>query len=126
MCGRPRDRWARFIISWLGANEAKKVRRSHFFGNDVDYAVFRDGLITLFGRLEFEDSYRQQLRELTQAGSESVASYAARTTDLSSHDYPYFTTEVQLDLAVEHFVSGLRDTSTRDYLRRERARRRIT
>ena len=31
MCGRPRDRWDRFIISWLGANEAEKVRFSHLF-----------------------------------------------------------------------------------------------
>ena len=82
MCGRPRDRWTRFIILWLGANKSEKVRRSHFFGNDVDYATFENNLITLFGRLEFEDSYRHQLRELAQAGSESVASYAARTTDL--------------------------------------------
>ena len=52
--------------------------------------------------------------------------YASRTTDLSSRAYPNFSTENQLDLAVEHFISGLRDASTRDYLRRERARRRIT
>ena len=52
-----------------------------------------------------------------------MASYAARTTDLSSHAYLNFNTEVQLDLAVEHFVSGLRNASTRDYLRRKRARR---
>ena len=64
MCWRPRDRWARFIISWLGANEAEKVRRSHFISDGVNYTVFKNGLITLFGRLEFEDSYRQQLREL--------------------------------------------------------------
>ena len=48
ICGRPRDRWARFIISWLGANEAEKVRRSHFFSDDVNYTAFRNGLITLF------------------------------------------------------------------------------
>ena len=65
MCGRPRDRWARFIISWLGANEAEKVSRSHFFSDDVDYTAFKNVLITLFAWLEFEDSYRQQLRELT-------------------------------------------------------------
>ena len=125
MCGRPLDRWARFILSWLGDNESEKVRRSHFTENYADYTAFKNGLITLFGRLEFEDSYRQQLRELSQAGSESIAAYAARTTDLSSHAYPDFSTEVQLNLAVEHFVSGLREVSTRDYLRRERARRRI-
>ena len=90
MCGRPRNRWARFIISWLGANEAEKVRRSHFTADGVDYEAFKNGLITLFGRLEFEDSYRQQLRELTQTGSESVAAFAARTTDLSSLGYPNF------------------------------------
>ena len=126
MCGRPRDRWARFIISWLGANEAEKVRRSHFFSDDVDYTDFMNGLITLFGRLEFEDSYRHQLRELAQSGSESIASYAARTTDLTTRAYIKFPTELQLDIAVENFIAGLRDTSTRDYLRRERARRSIT
>ena len=36
-----------------------------------------------------------------------------------------FPTDLQLDLAVDHFISGLRDASSRDYLRRERARRRI-
>ena len=92
MCGRPRDRWARFIISWLGANKAEKVRRSYFFSDDVDYTAFKNGLITLFGRLEFEDSYRQQLRKLAQAGSESVASSAARTTDLTTRaDFKYPT-----------------------------------
>ena len=56
MCGRPRNRWARFIISWLGANEAVKVRRSYFFSDGVDKAVLKNGVIMLFGRLEFEDS----------------------------------------------------------------------
>ena len=36
MYGCPRDRWARFIISWLGANEAEKVRRFHFFFDGAD------------------------------------------------------------------------------------------
>ena len=58
MCGRPRDRWSRFIISWLGANKAEKIRSSHFIGDDVDYTAFKNNFITLFGRLEFEDSYR--------------------------------------------------------------------
>ena len=98
----------------------------HFFSEDVDYTAFKNGLITLFGRLEFEDSYCQQLRELAQAGSESIASYAARTTDLTTQAYPKFPTELQLDIAVENFIAGLRDTSTRDYQRRKRARRSIT
>ena len=126
MCGRPRDRLARLIISWLGANEAEKVCRARFFSDDVDYTAFKTGLITLFGRLAFEDSNRQQLRELAQTGSESIVSYAARTTDLTTRAYPKFSTENQLNIAVEHFIAGLRDTSTRDYLRRDRARRSIT
>ena len=125
MCGRPRDHWPHFIITWLGVNEAEKVRRSHFISDDISYDAFREGLLTLFGRLEFEDSYRQQLRVLVQSGSEAVAAFAARTSDLSSRAYPDFSTDVQLDLAVDHFISGLRDVSSRDYLRRERARRRI-
>ena len=126
MCGRPRDRWARFIISWLGPNEAEKVRRSHFVSDYVDYSKFREGLFTLFGRLDFEDAYRQQLRVLVQSGAESVAAFASRTTDLSTRAYPDFPTDLQLDLAVDHFISGLSGASSRDYLRRERARRRIS
>ena len=97
-----------------------------FFSNDKDYTAFKTGLITLFGRLEFEHSYRQQLRELAQTGSESIASYAARTTDLTTRAYSKFSTENKLDIAVVHFIARLRDTSTRDYLRCERARRSIT
>ena len=43
--------------------------------------------------------------------------------DLSSHAYPKFPTEIQLDLAVKHFLSGLRDCATHDYLQRERTSR---
>ena len=125
MCGRPRDRLSRLIISWLGANKTEKVRRFHLFGDDVDYSAFKNGLITLFRRLEFEDLYRLQLRKLAQAGSESVASYAARTTDLTTRAYPKFSTENQLDIAVENFESRLRNASTLDYLRHKRARRSI-
>ena len=126
MCGRQRDRWARFIISWLGANEAEKVRRSHFSSDDVDYTALKNSLISYFGRLEFDDSYSQQLRQLAQTGSESITSYAARTTDLTTRAYSKFSAEDQLDIAVEHFIARISDTSTRDYLRRERARRSIT
>ena len=90
MCGRPRDRWAFFIISWLGANESEKVRRAHFFSEDVKYNALKNGVITLFARLEFEDSYCQKLRELAQTDSESVVSYAARATDLTTRVYPIF------------------------------------
>ena len=109
MCGRPRDRWERFIISWLSPNEAEKVWGSHFVADGVDYSAFREDLFTLFGRLDFEDAYRQQLRVLVQSGAESVAAFALRTTDLSTRAYPDIPTDLQLDLAVDHFISGLRD-----------------
>ena len=126
LCGRPRDRWGIFVLQWLGIDEGDKVRRSHLAEKVHDYAAFKEGLITLFGRFEFEDSYRAALRSLRQSGSESVSAFAARTSDLCSRAYPDFATEAQLNLAVEHFVSGLADASSRDYLRRERARRRIS
>ena len=68
----------------------------------------------------------QQLRVLVQSGAESVVAFASRTTDLSTRAYPDFPTELQLDLAVDHFISGLRDASIRNCLRLKRARRRIS
>ena len=74
--------------------------------------------------MDFKDSYRQQLRVLVQAGAESVAAFASKTIDLSSRAYPDFPTNLQLDLAVDHSISGLREVFSRDYLRREQSRRR--
>ena len=51
-----------------------------------------------------------------------MAAYAALVTDLCSRAYPTLT-DYQLSLAVDHFISGIADTSFRDYLMRERARR---
>ena len=116
MCRRPRDHWARFIIFWLNPNDAEKVRRSHFVADGVTYDSFCKGLSTLFGRLDFEDSYRQQLCVLVQSGAEFVAAFASRTTDLSTRAYPDFPKDLKLDLAVDHFISGLRDAFSRDYL----------
>ena len=123
LCNRPRSRWAYFVLSWLGSEEAEKVRRSHIADSIADYEKFRDGITTIFGRFEFEGAFRAQLRSLRQSGAESVTAYAARTTDLCSRAYAEFATEAQLSLAVDHFIGGLADTSTRDYLLRERARR---
>ena len=58
LCGRPRNRWAQFVLSWLGSDESEKVRRSHIADDVGDYDKFRDGLITLFGRFEFEGAFR--------------------------------------------------------------------
>ena len=60
------------------------------------------------------------------SGAEPIAAFESRTTELSTRAYPNIPTELQLDLAVDHFISGMRDVSSRDYLRRERARRRIS
>ena len=59
MCGLPRERWARFVVSWLGSNKAETGRRSTFVADNVDYNTFPEGLFTLFGRLDCEDAYRQ-------------------------------------------------------------------
>lgn len=91
--GRSRNRWTRFIILWLNANNTENIRRFHFFGDDLNKTEFKNGFITLFGRFEFDDSYRQQLSELVQTCSESVTLYAAQTTDLTTRAYPKFSTE---------------------------------
>ena len=97
------------------------MRRSHVAYSVASYETFRDGLIALFGRFEFEGAYRATLRGLRQSGSESVAAYAALTIDLCSHAYAEFSTEAQLSLAVDHLIARLADSSSREYLQRERA-----
>ena len=126
MCGRFRDRWARFVVSWLGSNKAEKVCRYHFVDDNVDYNTFRECFVTLFGCLDCKDVNRQQLCVLAQSGAEPVAAFTSRTIDLSRRANPNFPTDLQLDFAVDHFISGLRDVFSLDYLRRERARRRIS
>ena len=83
------------------------------------YDKFRENLITLFGRFEFEGVHLITLRGHRQAGAESLAAYAARRTDLCSHAYANFTTEEQLSLAVDHYITGLAYVSSREYLQRE-------
>ena len=82
-CSRPRDRWGYFVLAWLGSDEAEKVRRSHVADSVASYEKFREELIALFNRFKFEGAYRATLRGLRQSKSESVAAFAARTTDLS-------------------------------------------
>ena len=96
------------------------VCRAHLVADGVDYGTFREGLCTLFGRLDFENSERQQLRMLGQYGAKSVVAFALRKSDLSTCAYFDFPINLQLDLAVDHFITGLRDASSLDYLRRER------
>lgn len=97
--------------------------RSHIADSVGYYDKFREGRTTIFGRFEFEGAFRAQLRSMRQSGADSVTAYAARTTDLCSRAYAEFATEAPLSLAVDHFIGGLADTSTREYLLRERARR---
>ena len=105
----------------LGAEKAEKVRRSHFADAIEDYAKFKSGVEAIFGKVEFECSFRVQLRTHAQSGAEPIAAYAARTTDIFSKAYPAFPTETQLSLAVDHFITGLSDATTRDYLLHDRA-----
>ena len=121
MCARPVHHWGYFLMASLGAEEAEKVRRSHLADAIADYAKFKSGVEVLFGTFEFEGSFRAQLRTHAQSGAESIAAYAARTTDVCSKAYPAFATETQLSLAVDHFIAGLADTTTRDYLLHDRA-----
>ena len=76
----------------------------------------------LFGRHEFDNSYRLQLRSLYQYGSKTISDYASRETYLCSRAYPDFTTVVQLNLATDHFVASRSDCSICDFLHRERHR----
>ena len=84
------------------------------------------GVETLFAKFEFKGSFRAMLRKHAQAGAESVAAYAARTTDICSKAYFIFSTNPQLSLAVDYFVSELADSTTRDYLLHDRACRALT
>ena len=77
----------------LGAEEAEKVRRSHLADTIADYAKFKSSVEALFGKFEFEGSFRAQLRTHAQAGAETIAAYAARTTDVCSKAYPAFATK---------------------------------
>ena len=61
LCIRPRDRWGFFVFVWLRSEEAENVRRSHVSDSLASYEKFRDGLIALFGRFEFEGAYRATL-----------------------------------------------------------------
>ena len=126
MYARPAHFWGYFLMASLGAEEAEKVRRSHLANVIADYAKFKSGVEALFGKFEFEGSFRAQLRTHAQSGAESIAAYAARTTDVCSQAYPAFATETQLSLAVYHFIAGLADTTTRDYLLHDRACRSLT
>ena len=113
--------WGYFLIALLNAEEAEKVQCWHLADAIADYAKFKSGVEALLGKFEFEGSFRAQLRTHAQSGAETIAAYAARTTDVCSKAYTAFATETQLSLAVNHFIAGLADTTTRDYLLRDRA-----
>ena len=126
MCARPVHNWGYFLMALLGADEAEKERRSHLADFIADYAKFKSGVEALFGKFEFEGSFRAQLRTNAQSRAESIAAYAARTTDVCSKAYPAFATEKQLSLAVDHFIAGLADITMRDYLLHDRACRSLS
>ena len=84
MCARPVHYWGYFFLASLGSSESKKVRRSHVAESVADYAAFKKDVETLFGKFEFEGSYRAMLFSHAQAGAESIAAYSACTTDVCS------------------------------------------
>ena len=61
------------------------------------------------------------LRPHDQAGAESIVAYAARTTDVCSEAYASFPIKMQLTLTVDHFIGGLAEAASRDYLLHDRA-----
>ena len=69
------------------------MRRSHLADVIADYAKFKSGVEALFGKFEFEESFRAQLRTHAQSGAETIAAYDARTTDVCSKAYPAFASE---------------------------------
>ena len=77
----------------LGAEETVKVRRSHLADAIADYAKLKSIVEALFGKFEFEGPFRAQLRTHAHAGTETIAAYAARNTDVCSKAYPAFATE---------------------------------
>ena len=75
---------------------------------------------------EFETSYRAMLRTHDQAGAESVVSYAACTTDVCSKASAGLSTETQLLLTADYFLTGFANSTSRDYLLNDRACRPLT
>ena len=82
MCSRLVHHWEYFLMASVGAEEATKVRGSHLDDAIADYAIFKKGVVSLFGKFEFKSAFREQLRTHSQSCAESFASYAARTTDI--------------------------------------------
>ena len=116
MCASQVHDWGYFLMASLGEEDAEKVRRSDLGDAIANYEKFKIGVDALFGMFEFDGSFRSQLRTHAQYGSETIAAYAARTTDVSAKAYPAFATETQLSHAVDHIIAKLADITTRDYL----------
>ena len=118
--------WGYFLMASLGAEEAEKDRRSHLADAIADYAKIKSGVKALFGKFKFEGLFCAQLCTHAQSGADSIAAYAARITDICSKAYPPFATKTQLSLAVDNFITGFVDATTRDYLLHDRACRSLT
>ena len=69
LCGRSVHRWGYFLMASFGSEEAEKVRRSHLADAIADYPKFKSGVETLFGKFEFEVSFRAQLRNHSKSGA---------------------------------------------------------
>ena len=55
LCKRPGEKWGYFVLSWLGTEEAEKVRSAHLADNLSDYATFCEGQLTLFAKSSLQE-----------------------------------------------------------------------
>lgn len=118
--------WGYFLLASLGTEKAENMRRSHVAKSVADYATFKSDVITLFEKFEFKGSYSAMLRTHNQVVAESIAAYAASTTDGCLKAYAGFSTKTQLSFAENHFILGLADSTSHDYLLHDRASRPLT
>ena len=91
----------------------------------VKYSSFRKILVTLFGRFEFENQFRKNLRTLHQFGAKSVSVYAANKFEALFARILHNFTNAQILVAVTHFVFGFADKTVCEYLQQNRSRRLI-
>ena len=109
----------------LDAEEVEKVRRSHLAEVIADYAKFKSGVEALFCKFEFEGSFRAQLRTHAQSALRTLLPTLRAQLLCARRPTPH-SRRRQLSLAVDHFIAGLADITTRDYLLHDRACRSLS
>lgn len=113
--------WGYFVIASPSTDKAERVRSSLVTEAVADYFAFKNFVETFFDKFEFEGYYRAMLRSQVEAGAESIAEYATRTTDVCYKAYAGLVTDPQLSLAANYLMSGLADATLHDYFLHDRA-----